>query len=195
MALVMAIPAGADPPAGHDTTDPTVEVFPADGATVEVGPGDSFVWTVDAFDESALVELEVDNSIELIVPQFTVYANEADPYTDGVDPEAGEAAYASYNASVTYDADDQKWMISFGDFTQAMLANGGITFYIEVNDVHDNFFGDMFNVTPENTFEYTFELGPYDKDSCKKGGWENFEESHGFRNQGTCVSYVNHRDK
>lgn len=182
--LAMAVPAAAN---GVDVTPPTVEVVPTDGATVEVGPGDSFVWTVDAFDDSALVELEVDNSIELVVPQFTVFADEADPY-GGL-----EALYASFGATVTYDADDQQWMIGFGDFTQVMLANGGITFYIEVNDVDGNFFGDMFNVTPENTFDYTFEYGPYDKDSCKKGGWMNFGESHGFRNQGQCVKYVNHR--
>lgn len=182
----------------QDTTAPTVDVFPADGATVEVGPGDSFVWIVDAFDDSALVELEVDNSIETIVPQFTVYANEDYPLTDSGDPalEALAAAYyASFGASVTYDAAYQEWAIGFGDFTLDILGNGGITFYIEVNDVWDNFFGDMFDVTDENTFTYTFKYGPYNKDSCKKGGWKNFDESHGFRNQGKCVSYVNRRDR
>ena len=31
--------------------------------------------------------------------------------------------------------------------------------------------------------------GPATKDACKKDGWKQF----GFRNQGQCVSYVNHR--
>jgi hypothetical protein len=31
--------------------------------------------------------------------------------------------------------------------------------------------------------------GPTTKDACKKDGWKQF----GFRNQGQCVSYVNHR--
>lgn len=35
-----------------------------------------------------------------------------------------------------------------------------------------------------DTITYDFELGPADKDACKKGGWIGF-----FRNQGQCVSY------
>ena len=186
-ALLLALPMGV---AAQELIPPTVDVFPADGATVEVGPGDSFVWTVDAFDDSALVELEVDNSIETIVPQFTVYADEADPY-GGL-----EALYASFGTTVTYDAGYQEWVISFGTFfTDAIFTNGGITFYIEVNDEWNNFFGDMFSVPAEATFTYTFEYGPYNKDSCKKDGWMNFIMSHGFRNQGQCVKYVNHRDR
>jgi hypothetical protein len=34
----------------------------------------------------------------------------------------------------------------------------------------------------------TVSQGPTTKDDCKKNGWKTY----GFRNQGQCVSYVNH---
>ncbi len=40
-----------------------------------------------------------------------------------------------------------------------------------------------------NSTTYTFEPAPT-KDSCKKGGWQNFTSSPGlFKNQGDCVSF------
>jgi YVTN family beta-propeller protein len=33
--------------------------------------------------------------------------------------------------------------------------------------------------------------GPTDKDQCKKGGWQTFTNPR-FKNQGDCVSFVNH---
>jgi hypothetical protein len=32
---------------------------------------------------------------------------------------------------------------------------------------------------------------PTDKDQCKKGGWQSFNNPS-FTNQGQCVSYTNH---
>lgn len=45
-----------------------------------------------------------------------------------------------------------------------------------------------------NNDAYDFEptLSPTDKDSCKNGGWETFNTPT-FKNQGDCVSYVNHQ--
>lgn len=46
-----------------------------------------------------------------------------------------------------------------------------------------------------NGTTYDFEiLEPTDKDQCKKGGWQNYTDASGnpFKNQGDCVSYVNH---
>ena len=34
---------------------------------------------------------------------------------------------------------------------------------------------------------------PTSKDQCKKGGWQTFNNPS-FKNQGQCVSYVNHHD-
>ena len=200
-ALLLALPTVV---AAQDTTAPTVDVFPDHGATVYVGPGDSFVWVVDADDESALARLEIDHSMWTTIPEPTVLASEADPY-DGQ-----EALYASFGTTVTYDAKYQEWVINFGPyFTDLIFANGGITFYIVVDDewvfdpdpldtddIFDNRFGSMYYTTPENTFAYTFEYGPYNKDSCKKDGWQNFlMPPYEFRNQGQCVKHVNRRDR
>lgn len=34
--------------------------------------------------------------------------------------------------------------------------------------------------------------GPLSKDDCKKNGWMEFSSTLGFKNQGQCISYVNH---
>jgi len=40
----------------------------------------------------------------------------------------------------------------------------------------------------------TYTRLPVTKDDCKNGGWMNLRTANGepFRNQGQCVSYVNH---
>ncbi len=52
--------------------------------------------------------------------------------------------------------------------------------------------------TSGNTVTYNFEpfRAPLTKDDCKNGGWQNLRAQDGsaFKNQGQCVSYVNHRD-
>ncbi|MGI8402983.1 MAG: hypothetical protein ACR2NS_15460 [Gemmatimonadaceae bacterium] len=49
-----------------------------------------------------------------------------------------------------------------------------------------------------NTWTYNFEpfRTPTTKDDCKDGGWQNVRAADGsaFKNQGQCVSYVNHGD-
>jgi hypothetical protein len=42
----------------------------------------------------------------------------------------------------------------------------------------------VFGLVSGDTVTYDFELGPENKDACKKGGWIGF-----FKNQGQCVSY------
>ena len=44
-----------------------------------------------------------------------------------------------------------------------------------------------------NDIIYNFERGlaPKTKDACKKGGWQTFDDPE-FKNQGQCVSWVNH---
>jgi hypothetical protein len=38
---------------------------------------------------------------------------------------------------------------------------------------------------------------PTSKDDCKHGGWKNFGDAEGnpFKNQGQCVSFVNHNQQ
>jgi hypothetical protein len=49
-----------------------------------------------------------------------------------------------------------------------------------------------------SSWTYNFEpfRTPITKDDCKNGGWQSVRDADGvpFRNQGQCVSYVNHRD-
>ncbi|NNC75123.1 MAG: hypothetical protein HKN93_06385 [Acidimicrobiia bacterium] len=142
---------GAEKGHGVDTTAPTLdEVSLADG-DVTCALGMDLVWTVDAFDNSDLFELEVDNSLEPDVPQFTVYADTENPYGD----DEAKAAWEAAGATVTYNAGTQTWVIGFGcDFSDFFRSQGGITFYIEVVDEFGNQFGDMFDVTPDMTFAY-----------------------------------------
>jgi uncharacterized membrane protein len=61
-----------------------------------------------------------------------------------------------------------------------------------------NFVGNADKLTINDT-TYDFELGagaagpPTSKAQCKHGGWRNFTNPK-FKNQGQCVSYVNHHD-
>ncbi len=41
------------------------------------------------------------------------------------------------------------------------------------------------------TYNFDPALTPETKDDCKKGGWQKFN-APSFKNQGECVSFVNH---
>jgi|GEM_PF-2179705 len=134
-----------------DTTAPTLQgVTPPEGV-VNLAYGETFKLEVTAFDEN-LYELEVDHSFEGTLPEFSVYASEGNPYGTDEDREQFE----SYGVIVTYDADEQKWTIDFGEVvTSQIVDKGGITFYLVIKDQAGNAWGSMYNVTPENTFAYT----------------------------------------
>lgn len=136
-----------------NTTIPKLEgVTPAEGHIV-LGPSENFILTVDAKDDN-LYELEIDHSMESNpgTPEFSVYADETDPYGgDG-------ALFDAAGVSVTYDATLQKWTIDFGaTITDTFVTNGGITFYLVLKDAEGNQWGTMYGTTPENTFVYTLE--------------------------------------
>jgi parallel beta-helix repeat protein len=91
-----------------DLTAPMLQnVTPAKGTTVSLGDSGTFILTVDASDVNGLCELEIDNSMESIIPQFSVYANTGNPYGSAADKTQFEAV----GANVTYDATLQKWTI------------------------------------------------------------------------------------
>ncbi|MDX1766264.1 MAG: hypothetical protein R3313_04920, partial [Candidatus Saccharimonadales bacterium] len=103
-----------------------------------------------------LYELEVDHSLEGIIPEFTVYADEANPYGGAATQAEFEDVYGVF---VTYDEVEMTWVIDFGPFvTHTLFVPGGITFYIEVLATDGHQFGDMFDVQPEYTFAYTFDV-------------------------------------
>ncbi len=74
-------------------------------------------------------------------------------------------------------------------------------FAINVGDTSDNdtgLAGYLDNVVVDlddeiTTYDFEPVLSPVSKDECKKGGWMSFN-SPSFKNQGQCVSYVNHLD-
>jgi len=45
----------------------------------------------------------------------------------------------------------------------------------------------------DTTYDFEVYSAPTDKDQCKNGGWQTFNNPS-FKNQGQCVSYVNHHD-
>ncbi len=138
-----------------DTTSPTLNgVTPAEGAVI-LGADENFVFTVDASDEGGLYELEIDHNMTEApynLPEFSVYANAANPY--GTDDDRTQ--FTAMGVEVTYDEVNQKWTIDFGPTaTEAFVQKGNVTFYIVVKDIAGNQFGTMYGTTPENTFAYT----------------------------------------
>ncbi len=157
MALVMAPVTQAIGPAS---------VTPLKDSTIELSEGDSFVLTINAPTEAGetLKELEVDHSFggDPNLPEFSVYADAADPYNNPDEGEVGqEAIFASFGVTVTYDDVLQQWTIDFGPtVTEYIMANGGdITFYLvlygEDADSNPITWGSMNPATPENRFAYT----------------------------------------
>ena len=117
-----------------DDAAPVMEaVTPAEGALL-FGPEDTFVLTVDAADDN-LYELEIDHSLSATLPEFSVYADAANPWGTPED----KAQFDDAGVTVAYDATDQVWTIDFGDtVTDAFIANGGITFYMVLTDMVGN---------------------------------------------------------
>ena len=115
----------------QDTTAPTlVEV------TLESDEASNLILIVTASDNAGLASLEVDHSLEGILPEFTVGTNAA------TDPETG--------ASSTFA--DETWTLNFGPTVSAIMRGSDtITFYFVITDVNGNEFGSMSPTTPENT--------------------------------------------
>lgn len=142
----------ADKAKAPDTTDPVLEeVTPASGE-IELANDETFVLTVDAFDEGGLRKLEIDHNMEGELPEFSVYASADNPYGS----EEARGQFEEQSVVVTYDEDEQKWTIDFGaTITEAFVSKGGITFYLVIEDLAGNTFGTMYGTQPENTFAYT----------------------------------------
>ena len=111
----------------------------------------TFKLTITTDNDPAIAEIEVDHSLETTVPEFSLCADQAQPYCTAGDQQQFEAA----GASVTYGAG--VWEIDFGQtLTSQILNNGGITFYLALRDADgDYLWGSMSPTTPENTFAFT----------------------------------------
>ncbi len=136
-----------------DQTAPIMEaVTPAEGL-ITLGLDDTFVLTVDAFDLN-LYSLEVDHSFEGTLPEFTVYASATNPWGST----EAKAGFDSFGMTVAYDENAQKWTIDFGEVVTDTFIPGGVDFFMVLHDEADNKWGSMSPTTPENTFEYTFDV-------------------------------------
>lgn len=130
-------------------------VTPVAGEVV-LAPTQNFVLTVDAADGN-LYELEIDHNMQdnPATPEFSVYASVENPYGTDADRTLFEETFGVH---VTYDGDLQKWTIDFGpSVTNSFITNGGIIFYMVLEDLGGNTWGSMDPTTEENTFSYTFE--------------------------------------
>lgn len=123
--------------------------MPATGVT-SVAPGETFKLTINTDNDPDIAALEVDHSIASL-PEFTLAADATDPY-DG-----DAAAYNAAGVSVVYNQTSGQWVIDFGPtVTQAIIDNGGVTFYLVLRDgAGDILWGSMSPTTPQNTFAFT----------------------------------------
>lgn len=125
----------------------------------EVPGGETLVLTITAQNDGDVHELEVDHSFQGTYPEFSVYANEVDPY--GGD----QADFAALGVTVTYSAANSQWVIDFGPtITSGVTGDGGvIDFYFVLRDASRNIlWGSMDTVTPENTFGFDLVEGTGD---------------------------------
>src|SRR4051812_39548614 len=74
---------------------------------------------------------------------------------------------------------------------QVPVPTGTITGVEVLIDVEGT--ADLSNITVNGVTEVPLVGPPTSKDQCKNGGWQTFNNPS-FKNQGQCVSYVNHHD-
>lgn len=130
----------------------SVSLMPANG-THELAEGETFKLEIGVLgNELGKFELEVDHSLETDFPQFSVYADPADPY--GGD----ESQFEALGVSVSYSAG--KFMIDLGEVvTEAMAAKPEVKFYFAVRDAQGKYlWGSMNPPTPENTRTYIIKM-------------------------------------
>jgi hypothetical protein len=72
---------------------------------------------------------------------------------------------------------------------QVLFPTGTITGIEVLIDVQGT--ADLSNITANGVAQVLQVGPPTSKDQCKKGGWKSFNNPS-FKNQGQCVSFVNH---
>ncbi len=169
-------------------------VSPASG-TVELVEGETLklVVTAELAAGETLRELEVDhsydNTIPTVFPEFSVYADETDPYNNqwATPVETGqEAIFTSLGTSVTYSASANQWVLDFGQpITDRILADGGdVTFYFALKGVDGagapvEWGSIAAGVTAENTFAYSLEIVEPSEDDEAAPGVPNTAAANG----------------
>jgi len=140
-----------------DDEAPTLVALSPLTGEVLLDENEAFILVIEASDPN-LFSLELDHNLSHLLPEFTVYANQLDPYGSIED----ENAFIAAGVTVTYNELTQTWTIDFGNsVTTTMIDNDGVTFYMVIKDTFDNQFGSMDPTTVENTF--TFDLKRIDE--------------------------------
>lgn len=125
----------------------------------DVPGGASLVLTVTAKNDGDVAELEVDTSLPHLFPDFSVYADETDPYGgDG-------AQFVAAGVQVAYSAANDQWVIDFGQtVTDTIRNNGGkINFYFVLRDADRTaLWGSMNLPAPDSTFSFDTVAGTGD---------------------------------
>lgn len=129
-----------------------IAVSPTKGSTVSLGAAENLVLTVEAADSNGdLRELEVDHDMTASLPEFSVYADAANPC--GGPPSCD--AFVANGVGVSFAPTAGEWTIDFGpDVSQKIVDNGGIVFYLRVKDAAGNPSGSFSPPTPANTYAY-----------------------------------------
>jgi len=128
----------------------------------EVQNGEDFKLTIGIEDPDTVRTLEVDHSLASAIPEFSVVADEANPYGDASDKADFEAA----GVTVTYDASLGEWVIDFGPtVTDIIKTNGGeIKFYLALRgNTGAYLWGSMKPTSPDNTFVFDLLNGSGDE--------------------------------
>lgn len=131
-------------------------VTPDTGNIVLKSDGD-FVFTFDytgtVEDSVDIKRLEVDHSLQGVLPEFHLAADEEDPYDEAGD----QVKFQEAGVEVTFSG--KKWTITFkkdGIALGKILENNGITFYLALIDSGgEKVWGSMEPVTEANTFDYS----------------------------------------
>lgn len=126
----------------------------------DVPGGASLVLTIGTQNDGDVHELEVDHTLYAQLPEFSVYADEADPYGGATcGPSSDQdcrTQFENAGVEVTYSAAENQWVIDFGDaVTDVIRNNGQINFHFVLRDANRNIlWGSMDLPAPESTFRF-----------------------------------------
>lgn len=125
-------------------------MFSPKSGEVKIPNGKSLIIEI-TFAGNGAYSLEVDHSLQGTLPEFSVYADNTNPYGTEEDKEEFEEA----GVEVSYLRN--KWTINFGPaITNVIRANPNTRFYFAVKDNEGNYlWGSMNPTTPSNTLKYT----------------------------------------
>lgn len=121
----------------------------------------NFIMKVRAHNDGDLAALEVDHSLQGTLPEFTVYANAANPYGDD------QADYVAAGLTVSYNPSLSEWTFEFdrnGSAWGVIDAAGDVSFYFALKDINgQTLWGTMNGTTADNTFAFDFVEGTGDE--------------------------------